>query len=835
MRKLFYFNCIIFLACLAIFLFRNKFSEQNAKEREEKSEILEALQHFSLGRSFPYTDMAPDAYAKAFEYFQENYLNKQQQLSGSWESIGPDNIGGRTISVAIDPSDTSEIWLGSASGGLWKSTSGGLGPNAWTYVNTGFPVLGVSSIAIDPANPDVMYIGTGETYNYGTSFNGIVLRTTRGSFGIGILKSIDGGLTWNYSLNWTYQQQRGIWDIVINPKNTNVLYAGTTEGVYKSNDGGTTWSNVLSAKMAMDLEIDKVDTNIVYAGVGNLSSSSKGLYKTSNSGGSWNILGNGLPANSQQGRIIISAYEKNNKILMAMVNTVSNTVGLYRSMNEGQSWILLNNTDFASYQGWYTKGLLIKPDDSSQVMAGGVDLHLSQDEGYNFSQISVGNPSFSNFVHSDIHDIIANPLDPSKVYIISDGGFFRSDGFGSGFTICNEGYVSSQFYIGSVSQTNPSVALGGMQDNSTFKYNGSPSWQYASGGDGCFNAIDPANDNIQYSSWQYLNIYKSTNQGANFYQVYNNTGSAAFVAPFVLCPSNPSVLYAGGNYVLKSTNGGSTWNPTGPNPLSSYSHILSIAVSATSQDTLYCGTEPYTGVPMDILRSDDGALSFYSVSSGLPNRYPRDLVVNPHNSSEVYAVFSGFGTGHIFKSVDAGANWIDLSTALPDLPFHCLAINPYNSANLFAGCDFGVFSSTDGGITWTNFGTGMPAVAMVFDLVVSPADTSLMAYTHGNGVYKRKIADAVTKIISSSNDFSFSLFPNPAKNEVTIRLNGNTGKKVEISIYAMEGKLLSSGNFRLVNKEEKIVMDISALHPGTYTIRIGSANHVSSQKLVVPE
>src|ERR1700741_2656990 len=140
-----------------IFLYRNFMKEGTEKESDEKSEILEALQHFSLSRSFPYADIAPNAYSKAFAFFQNNYLNKQQ-LTGSWQSIGPDNIGGRTIGIAIDPTDTSEIWLGSASGGLWKSTTGGLGPNAWSYVNTGFPILGVSCIAIDPNNSNIMYI-----------------------------------------------------------------------------------------------------------------------------------------------------------------------------------------------------------------------------------------------------------------------------------------------------------------------------------------------------------------------------------------------------------------------------------------------------------------------------------------------------------------------------------------------------------------------------------------------------------------------------------------------------------------------------------------------------
>jgi photosystem II stability/assembly factor-like uncharacterized protein len=843
MKKPIHFSVLflLFLAFTFSFVFlhnpkryspRESFSQNNYVENK----ALEALQFFSSARNFPAVESPGDAYASAYNYFNAVYLSKQQSPSStsSWQSIGPNNIGGRTLCVAINPNDTSEIWLGSASGGLWKSNSGGLGLNAWTYVSTGFPVLGVSSIAIDPNNPNTIYIGTGETYNYGTSFNGISVRTTRGTHGMGILKSTDGGLTWNYSLNWTYQQQRGIWEILFNPLNSNVLYAATTEGVYKSSDAGASWNNVLAVQMVMDLEIDRTDTNIVYAGAGNFSTASKGLYKTTNSGASWNILGNGLPSNTQQGRIMISAYKSDNKILMACISDMANTIGIYRSADEGQSWTAVNTSfDLCSYQGWYAKGLLIHDTDSSKVVAGGIDVYRSNDAGGSFYQVSTGNPWSGNFVHPDIHDIVSNPYDADKIYVVTDGGLFRSNDFGQSFTDCVDGYVTSQFYIGSVSATDPNLILGGMQDNSTFLYNGNVNWLFAEGGDGSFNAIDPTDDNVQYCSWQYMDLYKSTDQGNSFSQVYNNAGYAAFIAPLVLCPSNTSVLYAGGNYLIKSTNAGQNWTSVGPYPVSSFSNILSMAVSSTNADTLYCGMEPYGSVQMKILLSTNGGNTFSNRSAGLPNRYPRDITVNPRNSKEVYVAFSGFGGGHVYKTLDAGVTWADMSTALPDIPFHCVAINPFDTTVVFAGSDFGVFSSYDGGATWSVFSTGMPQAAMIFDLVVSPSDSSLLAFTHGNGVYKRPLSDIYSGIKHSPEDFTMRLYPVPARENLNIEFEKafSANPAVRISIYDLKGvcvknELMNSNNGR-------IQCNVQSLAAGMYILKAETGQKQFSRRFIV--
>src|SRR4030095_4059506 len=293
-------------------------------------------------------------------------------------------------------------------------------------------------------------------------------------------------------------------------------------------------------------------------------------------------------------------------------------------------------------------------------------------------------------------------------------------------------------YIVSVSSSDPNLLLSGLQDNNTIRYTGSVYWEGIIGGDGSYNAINPDNENIEYGSYQYLNVYKTIDQwNSSFDQIIYTPSDplggnpAAFLAPFILCPSSPNVLYAGGTTLWKTTNA-NNFNAVQPDPVDNGNFILSIASSLTNPDTVYFATAPTASYPMHVYRSDNGGYAKTDISAGLPNRYPRRIAVNPDNSREVYVIFSGFGIGHIFKSEDAGASWTDISTSLPDMPFHCLAIAPLQPKNIYAGSDFTVYSSIDGGLTWSAFDDGLPEAVQIFDLVISPSDRKLLAFTHGH-------------------------------------------------------------------------------------------------------
>ncbi len=791
---------------------------ESTVQKNEMSGAWEAMQFINTGRAYPELDIPPAAYTDAYNFYRNNFSeSNSESVASTWFSLGPDNVGGRTLGMAFHPNDTGTIWLGSASGGLWKSTTGGIGQNAWSYVPTGYPALGVSCIAIDPLNPSIMYIGTGETHSYGTSNNGLIERPTRGSVGIGILKSSDGGLTWAPSLDWQYQQIRGVWDIQMNPLNPNIIYAATTEGVYKTIDAGANWTRVLQELMVMDLLLDPVDTNYIYAGVGNVDSPNPGIYRSDNSGLNWVRLSNGLPGPTNTGRITLALNKQNKNSLIALVANLYNTEGIYTSHDKGTTWTLANGlTEIVSYQGWFAKGLCMKGDDSSRVLLGGVYLFRSEQQGAFPSLL----PNTYD-VHPDVHDIVSNPIAPEKIYILTDGGLYRSDDFGDTYYSCTDGYVTSQVYIGSVSHQDANIMLAGLQDNNTIKYTGSPYWEPVLGGDGSFNAIDPNNDMIMYASSQYLNIAKSTDLGFSFFDILNHSASSfggnnvAFIAPFALSPSNTNVLYAGSDTLMRSDDGGFIWTFPQNALLDSGNVTISIGIAPSNSDSVYVCTAPSDNRPMHVFRSGDAGTNLIDISNGLPNRFPRDITVDPRDSRIVYIAFSGFGAGHLFKSIDAGSNWTDISTSLPDIPFHCITLHGQHPDTVFAGCDLGVFVSVDGGQSWDAFNTALPQGVMVFDLVYSPQDQSLIAFTHGNGVYNNYLNSLPVGINPSAIKKSFELkvLGNPANNTIQFRIN-KSGNSV-ISIFDVRGKKLLNKEIQATENEPEF-LDIYSLSSGIY-------------------
>jgi len=827
----------ILIAGAAIFLITGSFIiyflPDNSKERKEKgNEAYDALRFFSEAASFPGADIPPAAYGKAWDFYKAHYSGaaSRMQSSAAWQFIGPDNVGGRTISIAIDPVDTNIIWLGSASGGLWKSTTGGYGQNAWQYIPTGFPVLGVGAIAINPINKNEMYIGTGETYDYGTSVNGLYIRTTRGSNGIGILKSMDGGVTWTQSLNWNYNQQRGVWDILFNPSNPNTVYAATTEGVYKSSDAGTTWSLSLNHTMVMDLAIDHMDTAILYAGVGNLTSPVHGLYKTDNAGAGWNKLAGGLPAFNNSGRISVDIYNGNTNIVMVHIANDFSSIGLYRSDDKGQSWSLVSNDDVASIQGWYAKCLMMKDDDSSHVLAGGVALFESTNGGISLSQITTYNQmGLDSLPWSDMHGLISNQFDANKIYLLTDAGLYRSNDFGLTWRWCASGYNVSQFYHGSVAASDSSLGLGGLQDRNTYRYNGTLKWKVVGGGDGTFNAIDPFNPSIQYAASQYLYVTQSFDSGYTFSNLVFNGSNPAFIAPFMLAPSNSDVIYAGDENINQSPNQGSFWNTYGP--VDNFNPIISMDVSHTNENKVYFGTAPEVGLNMHVFVSVDGGQTYNDISTGLPNRYPRDIAVDPQDDDVAYLVFSGFGTGHIFKTVNSGGSWTDVSTSLPDIPFHTLLVNPNDPDEVFAGCDLGVFVSADAGITWQTLNAGLPMAVLVFDLQYSDADNTVVAFTHGNGVYKIDLDEVHSGVQMNPRITGIKMYPTLVSGEVIYEFNSPGISGIRFSLIDGTGKNVFVKQFTTVPGKNKMEIKLPELGHGIYLSKLEGENFSEVNKI----
>lgn len=837
-------------------------SGEDVMKHGKPSGALQSLQFLNQIRAFPEQDIPQDKFFEAVEYSKT--MQKYDELTDSptqWTSIGPNNIGGRSLCLAFSPVDTATLYMGSASGGLWKSTTGGLGANAWQYIETGYPSLAVSSIAIDSASPNTMYIGTGENYGYQYSFNGLDVRVTRGMYGIGILKTTNGGVSWSKSLDWTYNSQRGVWRVLLNPKNRNTVYAATSEGVWKSINAGATWFQMLNYQMVMDMEINPVDTSVLYISVGNLTNNvpnaNVGIYKSTNAGSSWVKLTGGLPA-SWTGKTMIELYKGNPDYVYASVSNDLSYVGYYTSTNAGANWTLKSTSVPIGNQGWYNNAHMVKANDPNQIIVGTIDLVKSTNGGTSFTTKSnwsawntgatpPGQPESSSlqYAHADHHSFESNPKDPNKIYCITDGGLYRSNDFGETYYSCNGGYVTSQFYGGFAnSMQDSNFCLGGLQDNRAAFYQGTTAWYKTFSGDGMWAGINSQNHNICYMEYTNGAISRSTNGGVNWSGITSGlSGNFAFVTPYIVCRSNPNIMYIAGNNVFRSTNGGTSWSNSGALPY----NALSMDASATGTDTVYVGVIPTSaGQPAIIYRSTNGT-AFTNISgSQLPSRYPTDIHVNPNNAADVYVTMGGFGSGHVYRSINAGVTWSDISGNLPDVPHQTVCIDPQYPANIYVGNDLGVYASSNGGASWFEFRTGMP-YALVFDLTIVYPSRNIRAVTHGNGVYERDLMSNIVGItpVNSEVPKQFSLeqnYPNPFNPETKIKFNipllrgvsEGRGVFASINIFDISGKHIKT----LLNHNTKpgsyeITFDAYGLSSGVYFYKISAGSFTDVKKMVL--
>jgi photosystem II stability/assembly factor-like uncharacterized protein len=844
--KAFRLSAFLFLFCVfaSLIYFSIQESEKLSHKKLKTSGAFQALQYLTMKRAYPNTDIPADGYYRAYELSKQTFSNKNQNfLVYQWEQIGPHNIGGRTLDVEFNWQNPTTIFAGAAGGGLWRSYSTGVGVLAWERIETGYPLLGVSSVAIAQSDSNTIYIGTGEVYNYQTALGGEVIRTTRGSYGIGILKSADYGQTWTKSLDWSYNQERGVNEVEIDPNNSSIVWAATSEGIYKTTDAGITWNNVHNIIMGFDVVINPVNSNIIYVTHGNLGSSGNGIYRTINGGDNWQKLTNGLPS-AFNGKALLTIYKTNPQIIFASIGNGSATgagTWLCKTTNGGDNWTTVSTTDYATYQGWYSHWVGVHPTNPNFVLTGGIDIFKSTDGGTNlniktdwaawyFGVPPPGGPEGPPYyVHADQHSITFHPTDPNIIYFGTDGGVFRTTDGGENYEGCNGGYQTTQFYNGFSSSYNlPNLALGGLQDNATAIFEGTVAWRRVIGGDGCQTGIDPVNNSILYGTSQNLNLLKSTDNGVNWFGISpSGRVSPAFVAPFIVCKSNPSVIFAGSKVFHKTTNGGSSWTLGNGGSQLDGNQILSIGVSSTSTDTIYVGTAPITS-SAKLFRSTNGGTSFINITGSLPDRYPDDIAVDPVNSKIVYTVFSGFGTSHLFKSTDAGNSWIDIGSSLPDVPSSAIVIDPNNTSNLFLGNDLGVYFSPDAGQTWFEYINGLPQASMILDLSIVRSSNRIRAVTHGNGVYEAAIDVTVpVELTSFSADvqnekvlLKWSTSTETNNNGFEVQRSFDGKSFATIGFVSGNGTTTEPNNYSFIdeNQSEKIYYRLKQLdYNGTYS------------------
>ncbi len=787
-------------------------------DTHEEGHAGEMFEWWYGSRAFPFEFIPARGFGEAAAYAKAalptEAVTDLRSGGASWSSIGPDNIGGRVLAVAVDPANANRVWAGLAAGGLWLSTSAGDGADAWDLISTGFPTVSVSAIVIQPSNANNMWIGTGEIGRYGRGQVGTPgARTT---YGLGVLRSTDGGTTWfTTGLDWTFDQNRAVQAMKIDPTNANVLWAATTEGLYKTTDAGTTWALSNPVLMAMDVALDPNATNTVYVTHGQRGvpdDTQAGIYKTTNSGGSWTRLAGGLPT-TNFGRTPLTVFPTGAgaAVVYAGVSNASTSaiVGLYKTTNAGVNWTNVNNTNWASSQAWYDNVIAAHPTNPGVVLCAGLDVYRSTNGGPNLSQVSFwflgfdgvvppGGPEGpDDYVHADSHAITFVASNPQTVYVGCDGGVFKSTDGGVTWAGKNGGLVTTQFYAGLANGfTTTDLALGGLQDNGTIKYTGSPSWSKVFGGDGGWCAIASNDEDVLYEEYVFAEMYKSTDGGDSWDNIHNSS-TANFIAPFVNSESSPSILYCGTLSVEKSTNGGNSWAATGGSNWNG-TPVCTIGISFTDANYVLAATGSSAIAPpptFEFRRTTNGGTTWTNVTAGLPNRYLTDITYNPADKNNAWIVFSGYGTPHVYESVDAGATWTNRTANLPDIPHQAVAVDPTDANIVFVGTDLGVYRTTDGGASWTDFNAGLPP-AMVLDLVFKKDVRLLRAATFGNGVYEREITNDATAapVVAGVSGSAFMALsnagPNPFREGTALTLSLTRGAHVNAAVFDATGRVV---------------------------------------------
>ena len=822
------------------------------------SGAMAAMDLWAAARAYPGRVIPDVGHAAAFEYSRSHLAGGEADLRGSgWQPIGPHNIGGRTLAVVQNPQNRQTLWAGAASGGLWRSFTTGVGADAWDPVETGFPVLGVTSIVIPPTDSNTVYIGTGEVYGYQNALGGLAVRLTRGSYGIGILKTTDGGTTWSKTLDWSQNQKRGVASLAMDPTNSNIVYAGTTEGVYKTTDAGANWNLVHPVLMAMHIVIDPDTPSRLYVASGDLGSPGTGIYRSTNSGGSWTQLTNGLPA-IWSGKTWLAIYRSAPNVIYASIGQSESGVGLYRSTNFGDNWSLLSSQDYFGVQGFYSHWVHVDPTDSSVVLTGGIDIWRSTNGGrtlsrrsdwsaWFFGNVPPGGPEGpANYAHADHHAVIYDPTKPDTLYFACDGGVFRTFDRGTSFAGLNGGYQSTQFYNGFTNAIlQPNLAIGGMQDNATAIYEGNVGWRRVIGGDGCWTAMHPTNPQLMYGESQFLNIQRSTNGGTSWSNAttgISQTGQVAFVAPFVLSPVLPGTMYAGRSRIFRTTNGGTGWAVTNGNIELDGNPALSMAISNQSDAVVYVGTAPVLTRSGVFVTTNSGS-TWGNITGTLPDRYPVDIAVDPVDDQIAYVVMSGFGSGHLFRTTNRGSNWTDITNGLPDLPSSAVMPDPDFPQVLYFGNDIGVYVSTDTGATWQEFQVGMPDAAIVMDLAPVRTTRFLRAVTHGRGVYERLMLDPTTGVADGGSGAPaaglqmLATQPNPFRDATNIRFALGVAEPVTVRLYDVTGRAVATllNNERRAAGEHTVHVDARQLRlaAGVYVARIAAGREKGAVRLVL--
>lgn len=699
-----------------------------------------------------------------------------------WLPVGPRNINGRIRCLAIHPTDGNILYAGAADGGVWKTVDGG---QSWEPLTDDKDSLSIGALAIDPSTPDTIYAGTGEPLYFQ-----MLSRYTWDYPGIGVLKSTDGGNTWN---PFGAIQNQFIYRIAVDPHNpSNLLCAGLATsgpgdpitgpgGLCRWNAATSQW-DVVKLGVFTDVLFDPVNPGIAYAG-----KYDDGVWKSTDSGVTWSQRSTGLPLPGLK-RVSITIAKQQPAVLHARVESTGfvfrTTTSAEPSGGGGNAWTPLPdpvadlgpNLDSGGHrlplnQRYWCSFVAADPMDAMAeiVYVGGIDLvRRERDSLAQLVWMRVSRaydpPDARWATHSDLHDIAFVPGDASRFYVATDGGVFLGQYTAGAPPVqwrkVSTGLAVTQFYDLATSVTTPSMFGGGCQDNGTVVTTGGQSWRHVYGGDGsylAFHSTDP------WTIWAVrfaggAIVQRSKDGGATFWDAQGTgpnriTGGGEFpVVLLAMDPSNPATLFAGTDQIWRTANGDAMpaasvdWSPqTAP-------IAVVTEITIASSTVIYFGT-----IDGRLYFSKNGGTTFSEITptvAGWPsNRWLSGITVRPGAPPTMFVTFYGFNSApnvsdHVWMGVfdpTAGPNGVwttamaSISSDLPNAPVAALVVDPTTPTTLYVATDVGVLRSVNEGASWPYFDAGLPNVSVV-DLAVDPARGLLRAATHGRGMFQLSLA-----------------------------------------------------------------------------------------------
>jgi len=743
----------------------------------------------------------------AWNQKNQTRLNRNSAFStptSNWTPVGPfshTNTGswssgqGRVNIVAVDPNNPNTIYLGAPAGGIWKSTDAGIN---WTPLSDNLPQIGVSGIAIDHTDSNIIYIATGDKDAYDT-------------YSVGVLKSTNGGTTWATTGLTFAGTSAASGDIIMHPTNNQILWCATSSGLYRTINGGTNWSVVQSGNFSQgNIRLKPNDPSIVYA------VTATKFYRSTNTGSSFSEIMTGLPTSS--GRLVMDVTPANPEyIYILSAKTNYSFQGVYRSTNGGTSFSARNTTTnvLESSQAWFDLALAVSDIDEEEIYTGCLNVWKSNDGGSSFVKINNwSSPASETYTHADIHYL---GFLAGKLYCGSDGGIYVSENEGFNFTDLTATAQISQFYKISVSKQSSNNMVGGLQDNGGHAYSGGI-WKNYYGADGMDTAIDPNNSNLYYGFTQNGGgLYISNSAGNAITGTVNspNGEDGNWVTPLAI--NSIGELFSGFSNLYKLS--GSSWVLQNSGNIGS-GNIELIEIDPLDDNVIYVanGTSLYM--------SSNRGVNFSPIYVAHANI--TSIEVNNTDSSIIYLTTSG-SSGRVLKSTDGGTSFTNITTGIPNIGKNCIVHQGRHSDNpLFVATSLGVYYRDDTMSTWEPFDTGLPNVS-VEDLEINLEDGKLIAATFGRGVWQTDIP-----VQLASDDIKFISILSPG---IDINCQGNIIPQIEVKNnglnvissvlvnYSINGTPYNFNWNGTINSTENTLISLPSvlLSRGVHTISVNTA------------